>query len=399
MNRVILHCDLNCFFASVEMLYNPELRHVPMAIAGDPKYRHGIILAKNILAKKAGVKTAQTINDALKRCPNLIIKKPDYELYDYYSDKVRKLYYEYTDKVESFGVDECWLDVTESINYFNGVDQIVKQLLHRIKEEIGLTLSIGISDNKIYAKLGSDLALEDNYQYINSLDDIKDLPVSDLLFVGKNVNERLNSYGIYTINDLACKPITFLEKILGKNGATLHNYARGIDDSEVCRYDVVSDDIKSIGHSMTTIRDIDNLDDFKIVLTALCDRIYTRLNDRKLYFKTIHLNLRNNKLNIKTMQISLKNNSNLKKDIYDNALSLFLNNNCNFKISYRSIGVSVSNLSNTKEMVQLDLFKQDDNSIKEYNKQQAIETIRKRFGENVISSLRLLQENNLIHLK
>ncbi|MBQ5554146.1 MAG: DNA polymerase IV, partial [Erysipelotrichaceae bacterium] len=161
MKRTILHCDLNCFFASVEMLYNPELRDVPMAIAGDKESRHGIILAKNVLAKKAGVKTAETIGDALKKCPNLVLRNADYETYEYFSEKIRDLYYEYTDRIEPFGIDECWLDITESIPYFGSAQKIVDALLYRSRTEIGLTLSIGVSFNKIYAKLGSDLAKED----------------------------------------------------------------------------------------------------------------------------------------------------------------------------------------------------------------------------------------------
>ncbi len=399
MSKVILHCDLNCFYASVEMLYNPKLRNVPMAIAGDPKYRHGIILAKNVLAKKTGVKTAQTINDALKVCPNLVIRKPNYELYEHYSKKVRDLYYQYTDRIEPFGQDECWLDISESINYFGGVEKIVEELLFRVKDELGLTLSIGVSNNKIYAKLASDLALEDNYKIINSIQDIQDMPANTLLFVGKNINETLKTYGIYTIGELANKPISFLEKILGKFGMTLHNYANGIDDSDVCRFDEISDEVKSIGNSMTTIRDITNIDDFKIVLTTLCDYVSSRLKKKDLYFKTVHLNLRNNKLKIKTMQLSLKENSNLKKDIYNNALQLFEINNCNFKIPYRSIGVSVSNLSSEKEICQVDLFDDNSYSLKDLKKEQAIELIKDRFGSDAISSLRLLEEDNLIHLK
>ena len=398
MNRTILHCDLNCFFASVEMLYYPGLRNKPMAIAGDPDHRHGIILAKNVLAKKAGVKTAQTINEALQKCPNLIIRKPNYELYDYYSDKVRKLYYEYTDRIEPFGVDECWLDISESIPYFKSKEKIVNDLLFRVKDEIGLTLSIGISNNKIYAKLGSDLALEDSYKIIDGLEDVKDIPASNLLFVGKRVNETLKTYGIYTINDLANKPIGFLEKILGKHGTTLYKFANGLDDSEVSRYDELSDELKSISHNMTTIRDIENMDDFKIALTSICDHIATRLKDKGLYYRTIHLMTRNNKLQVKTMQISLKENSNLRKDIYDYALKLFKDNNCNFKIPYRSIGISLSNLSDTKDLCQLNLFEKSNYSYKDLNSENAIETIRKRFGYDSISSLRLLEDNNLISI-
>ncbi len=148
MKRVILHCDLNCFFASVEMLYYPQFRNVPMAIGGDQERRHGIILAKNVLAKQRGIKTAESIVEAKKKCPELVIRQADYDSYIYFSNKVRQIYYQYTDKVEPFGIDECWLDISASISYFGSVDTIVKQLLFRIRNELGLTISIGIADNR-----------------------------------------------------------------------------------------------------------------------------------------------------------------------------------------------------------------------------------------------------------
>ena len=196
-----------------------------MAIAGDPENRHGIILAKNVPAKKCGVKTAETINEAMKKCPNLIIRTPNYDDYSYFSNKVRQLYYQYTDRVEPFGMDECWLDITNSISYFGSINKIVTDILLRIKIEIGLTLSIGISDNKIYAKLGSDLAKEDSYYLINNIKDIEDLPASDLLNVGPHTAEKLKIYGINTIGDIAYSNINDLKKILGKNGEILYYFA------------------------------------------------------------------------------------------------------------------------------------------------------------------------------
>ena len=265
MKKLILHCDLNCFYASVEMLYHPELRNVPMAIAGDPENRHGIILAKNVLAKKAGVKTAEAIFEAKKKCPNLVIRTPDYNKYAYFSDKVKSLYYEYTDKVEAFGPDECWLDISGSVKYFGSIQYIVNEILRRVKEEIGLTLSIGVSNNKIWAKLGSDLAKEDSYYVISRLEDIENLEAGDLLGVGYHTYEKLKEYGIYTIGDIAKKPIDYFKKILGKNGETLWYFANGYDLSDVKGYYEPEETIKSIGNSSTTIRDIYDLDDLKII--------------------------------------------------------------------------------------------------------------------------------------
>ena len=398
MNRVILHCDLNCFFASVEMLYNPELKNVPMAIAGDPENRHGIILAKNVLAKQKGIKTAETINEALKKCPELVIRIPDYSSYDYFSDKVRDLYYEYTDKVEPFGMDECWLDISGSISYFGSVDRIVNDLLYRVKNEIGLTLSIGISFNKIYAKLGSDLAKEDSYCKVDSLEDIKDLPANNLLNVGNHTYETLKSFGIYTIGDIAHKTPEYLNGILGKWGETLYYFANGYDLSDVRRIDADDDEAKSVGNSMTTVRDLYDMDDFKLVLRLLSDNVSSRIKKQKLFFRTVHLHLRNNKLQTRTMQIRLKENSDLGKDIFDNAIKLF-EKNCDFSIPYRSIGVSVSNLSDHKDVLQTNLFEEGSYSIKTKKEELALEDIRRRFGKKSICTLRVLEDTELANFE
>lgn len=394
MNRTILHCDLNCFFASVEMLYHPEFKNVPMAIAGDIENRHGIILAKNIPAKKMGVKTAEAIFEAKNKCPELIIRTPDYPSYEYFSNKIKQLYYEYTDRIEPFGLDECWLDITESISYFGSVENIVKQILYRAKNEIGLTLSIGIANNKIYAKLGSDIALEDSYYYVDSLDRIKDLSANNLLNVGYHTYQKLNSHNIYTIGDLANKPISYLKNILGKWGEVLYYFANGYDLSEVKHFNDNYETIKSIGNSMTSIRDLYDLDDVKIILNVLSESIGSRCKDNGLYFKTVHLYVRDKKLQVKTIQTSLKENSDLAQDIYKTTIKLFTQN-CNFELPYRSLGISVSNLSYTKSISQTNLFVDDIYSYKQKEVELAIDKIRSRFGYHSISSLRLIEDREL----
>lgn len=395
MKRTILHCDLNCFFASAEMLYHPEFRNVPMAIAGDIRQRHGIILAKNVPAKKKGVKTAETIGQALKKCPELILRSPDYETYDYLSQKVRELYYEYTDRIEPFGIDECWLDISESIPYFGSWQFIVNSLLRRVREEIGLTLSIGVSDNKIYAKLGSDIAKEDAYFKIDSLNDIGHLPVSSLLGVGEKSINRLQSHGIRTIYDAANSEPSYLSSILGKYGISLYLYANGLDTSKVARIDQTAEPIKSISNSTTCSKDICGIDEFKIVLTSLSENVAHRLNEKGLYYKTVHLTLRDTKLKVRTMQIKLKENSDLAKRIYDEALKLFVQN-CDTSIPYRSVGVAVSGLSNRKEEGQIGLFEKSETySLKQKKKETAVEQIRRRFGRQAICSLRALEDSEL----
>lgn len=394
MKKVILHCDLNCFYASVEMLYNPKYRNVPMAIAGDAENRHGIILAKNVLAKKAGVKTGEAIFKARNKCPGLIIKEPDYESYEHFSKLVREIYYDYTDLIEPFGLDECWLDITHSINLFGSVQHIVDEILSRVKEEIGLTLSIGISDNKIFAKLGSDIAIEDNYFYINSKEEIYHLSADSLLGVGSHTYEKLKSYGLYTIGDLATSSPNYLKALFGKWGEILYYFSNGEDLSEVRSYLDPGETIKSIGNSMTTVRDLYDLDDLKLVLTILCDSVSSRVKDAGMYFKTVHLIVRNKKLEVRTMQVALKENSDLYKDIFDNALMLF-ERNLDFKIPYRSIGVTVSHLSFTKEVSNLNLLDVDPYPIKEKNKDLALENIRRRFGYHSVMTLRMLEDAEL----
>lgn len=394
MKKVILHCDLNCFYASVEMLYKPELRNVPMAVAGDPENRHGIILTKNVLAKKAGVKTAEAIWEAKKKCPSLVVVSPDYQSYMHFSKQVKDLYYEYTDRIESFGLDEAWLDITESIPYFGSTEIIVKEILRRVKEEIGLTLSIGISFNKIYAKLGSDIATEDSFFIINKPEDVFDYPASDLLMVGKHTGEKLKEYAIYTIGDIARTSLKYMKSILGKFGETLYYFAWGYDLSEVRKYTDDYEMIKSIGNSTTTKRDLYDLDDLKLILTVLSDSVASRVKDSGFYFKTVHLYVRNKKLEFRSMQLTLKENTDLAKDIYDTALKLFTDN-CDFKIPYRSIGVAVSKLSYKKETSFISLFDGAGYSLKEKKKEEALEQIRNRFGYHSVTSLRLLLDKDL----
>ena len=394
MNRVILHCDLNCFFASVEMLYNPQYRNVPMAIGGDQERRHGIILAKNILAKKKGIKTAESISEAKKKCPELVIRAADYESYMYFSDKVRQIYYQYTDKVEPFGIDECWLDITESVAYFGSVDNIVRQLLDRIRNELGLTISIGIADNRYYAKLGSDLAKEDSFFYVEGLKDIEHMSADALFGVGKHVYETLRSYNIKTVGDLARKPLSYLIEHFGKYGQNLHDIANGIDHGQIGSFGHGMEAPKSISHTVTSYKDICNMDELKLILTTVSEHVATDLRSQGLYYSTVHIFLRDNKMNARTMQETLRENSDLAKDIFDVSLKLF-EHNCSFAIPYRAIGVAVSKLSDHKQVYQTSLFEQSTYSLKQKRKEQAMDDIRRRFGDKAILSLRMLQDPKL----
>ena len=249
MDRVILHCDLNCFYASVELLSHPELRTVPMAVCGDPASRHGIILAKNEPAKKYGVQTAETIWQAKKKCPDLVLLPPHHDLYRQYSRQVNAIYDTYTDLVEPFGIDESWLDITHTLHLLGGDAQAVaNQLRERIKRELGLTLSVGVSFNKVFAKLGSDYKKPDATTVIsreNWRELLWPLPVGAMLYVGGAAQKLLHQYGVDTLGQLAaCKP-TMLETLMGKMGPQLQACANGQDQDPVrSRYE--AEPVKSV---------------------------------------------------------------------------------------------------------------------------------------------------------
>lgn len=205
-DRTILHCDMNNFYASVECLYNPALRGKPVAVGGDVEARHGIILAKNYEAKKYGVQTGEALWQAKQKCPGLTIVPPSFEKYLRFSRLAREIYGCYTDRIESFGLDECWLDLTGSERLFGGGKAVADKLRERIKFELGVTISVGVSHNKIFAKLGSDMKKPDATTVItreNYKDVVWPLPVSDLLFVGPATTRKLARYGIHTIGQLA----------------------------------------------------------------------------------------------------------------------------------------------------------------------------------------------------
>ena len=394
MNRVVLHCDLNCFFASVEMLYHPQYRDVPMAIGGDQERRHGIILAKNVLAKRKGIKTAESIVEARRKCPELVIRPADYESYIYFSDKVRQIYYQYTDMVEPFGIDECWLDISGSVSYFGSIENIVKQLLSRIRNELGLTISIGIADNRYYAKLGSDMAKEDSFCYVHGLKDIEHMSADTLFGVGKHMYETLKTYNIKTIGDLARKPVNYLIEHFGKYGQNLHDIANGIDHTMIGSFIDEEEAPKSISHTLTSYKDIANIDEFKLVLTAVSEHVAADLRKQGLYYNTVHIFLRDNRMKARTIQETLKENSDLAKDIFDVSLRLF-EQNCDFRIPYRAIGVAVSKLSDHKQIAQTSLFEESCYSLKQKKKEQAIDDIRRRFGDKAVVTLRMLQDRKL----
>ncbi|HEY5557541.1 DNA polymerase IV [Acetobacterium sp.] len=362
MERVILHSDINCFYANVECLYHPELRDLPVAVGGNPEKRHGIILAKNQKAKEAGVKTGEVLWQARAKCPNLVILLPNYERYLHFSRLARKIYNHYSDQVESFGLDECWVDVTNSAKLHGGGEEIAQKISREIQDQLGITVSIGVSWNKIFAKFGSDYKKPNAITVINQ-DNFKQIvweqEVGDLLYVGRSTKKKLYKYGIYTIGQLANASADFLVLQFGKMGAVLWRFANGLDDSPVKCFDEDYNGneriIKSIGNSITTPRDLKNLEDVKLIMYMLTESVAMRLRETGCFCQTVAIHVRNKELNSFTRQAKLSRPSDITNEIAEAAIHLF-KRNYDFCSDIRSLGVRVADLVPDTIPIQLDVF-------------------------------------------
>ena len=394
MERTVLHIDCNKFYASVECLYRPEIRNKPVAVGGDVESRHGIILTKNEIASIYGLTVGEPLWKARKKCPDLIIVPPNYPLYLRFSKLARMIYADYSEFIEPFGLDENWIDVSGSVQ---SGEEIANEIRERVKSELGITVSVGISFNKIFAKLGSDYKKPDAVTVI-SKDNFRDivwpLPCGDLLMVGRATAAKLNSYGIKTIGELANTDEKFLKTVLGKNGQTLRDYAFGLDISPVRRA-VEASDVKSVGNSTTTPRDLVDNDDVKIVFRVLCESVATRLREQGIKGKTVTISVRDVNLNSFTRQQKMKSHSDISSEIHTCAMTLFLNN-YNWLYPIRSLGVSVSDFD-------IDFCEQYDfsHSVENREKQEKIETavdsLRRRFGNYCIQRGSQLQKRDLSH--
>ncbi|MGI6176086.1 MAG: DNA polymerase Y family protein [Christensenellales bacterium] len=274
--ETILHCDLNNFYASVECLFDPALKKVPMAVGGDESRRHGIVLAKNELAKGFGVITAETLYSARRKCPNLVVVPPHFERYQAFSEQVREIYGRYTPLCEPFGLDECWLDLSGTELFGQQAGDLLREC---VKDETGLSISVGVSYNKVFAKLGSDMRKPDATTVISRQDyreKIWPLPVEAMLFVGRKSARRLKGIGIYTIGALAGMDVSLLSSLFGKNGIRMHRYANGEDKSAVWPY-TYEREAKSVGNGLTAPYDLKDLKQAKELIYPLCEKVSQRL--------------------------------------------------------------------------------------------------------------------------
>lgn len=386
MDRVILHCDLNCFYASVELLSHPELRTVPMAVCGDPASRHGIILAKNEPAKKFGVQTAETIWQAKKKCPDLVLLPPHHDLYRQYSRRVNAIYDTYTDLVEPFGIDESWLDITHTLHLLGGDPRAVAdQLRERIKRELGLTLSVGVSFNKVFAKLGSDMKKPDATTVITRADvpaKVWPLPVTDLLFVGRAADKVLQEYGVRTIGDLAAFGREGLVRLLGKQGGQLYDYAAGLEHSPVTRAGE-SPPPKSVGNGITFRRNLLGWEDIHTGVALLSDSVAMRLRKYALKCSTVQVTVRDPNFRDICRQKRLGSPSYVSRDISRAAMAL-IREAWNPKAPIRALTITGQNLVPEGEVTeQLDLFRTDTTPQRQRRErlEHTVDGIRSKYGK------------------
>ena len=383
-------------YASVEMLYHPEYAGCPMAVGGDPEARHGIILTANYIAKKKGVKTGQALWQAKIACSDLVIVPPRMDLYLKFSSMLREIYGEYTNLVEPYGCDEAWLDVTDSTVLKGGGRKIAEEISRRVKRELGITVSIGISWNKIFAKLGSDMKKPDAITCIEAdsfQEKIWCLPASDLLGVGRATGKVLSGYGIHTIGELAATSDDFLKCRLGKNGLAIKKYANGLDDSPVMRSDYVSP-VKSIGHGITTMQDLENNAEVWCVMLELVQEIGTKLRAHKKKAGGIAISIRNNELYTKEWQCRIGIPTQSPTYLAKTAFALFAKN-YQWEHPIRSVTVRAINLFEEDCPIQYDLF----TDVKSLDRQErldaAIEQIRFRFGKDAIKNGVLFQKSKM----
>ena len=384
--RVILHCDLNNFFASVSLLFNPTLRSVPVAVCGDKEQRHVIVLAKNEAAKRCGVKTAEAIFEARAKCPELVILPPMMDKYKEYSEKAHRIYEEYTDMIEPFGIDECWLDVTGSRLLFGSGEEIADKIRREIKQKLGITVSVGVSFNKVFAKLGSDMKKPDGITVIsreNFREKIWRLPISDLLFVGRKTTDRLRSCGICTIGDAAVCSDEMLERLLGKNGLELKRYALGEDNSPVSRQHEKATP-KSIGRSVTRQQDFKTPDEIWGMFLSLAREISDSLREQGLYAGGVQVHIRNAALSVKEFSRSYPDSVNGAKIIAERGMEL-LNEHFGFTEPLRSVGLRAINLRGYQTAIQEDIFGDSEKRETEEKIESSIYELRKKFGSTSIT--------------
>ncbi len=387
MERTILHCDMNGFYAAVELLSLPELKGRPMAVCGNPNHRHGIILAKSEEAKAMGVITAETVWQAKRKCPDLVLVRPHHDKYKEYSEKINLIYSRFTDRLEPFSIDESWLDVTGSLRLFGTGVQIGNQIRKTVKEELGLTLSVGVSYNKVFAKMGSEykkpdattLISQENYQSI-----LWPLPVSELFFVGGATAEKLKKAGIQTIGQLALANKKFVIAMLGKQGELIHDYANGIDKSPVCLYQE-RQKIKSVGNGITFKRDLCGEIDIKTAVLSLSHTVAGRLRKYQMKCSGVKVDIKDPMFRTISRQKQLFTPTNLAEDIGKGSYEI-LKHAWNFSQPIRMLTITGISLVDENDSEQLSLFElADPQKEKSESIERTLDTIKQKYGRSAVT--------------
>ena len=385
-DRTILHSDLNSFYASVEIRNNPTLADKPVAVGGDEQARHGIVLAANPLAKQYGIRTAETLWSARRKCPDLVIVPTHFDEYHRFSQAVRQIYLDYTSQIEPMSLDEAFLDVTGSRELFGDGETIAQTIRTRVKEELGLTVSIGVSFNKIFAKLGSDYKKPDavtifsreNYQEL-----VWPQPVGNLLYVGKATAAKLAGIGIHTIGELAAADPAALQMLLGRMGPTLHDYANGRDETPVAEY-VNREQAKSIGNMITAPRDIRTPADADLVLWPLCENVAHRLRRHGMCASSVSLYIRDIQLVTHTRQCRLTPPTWLARELMEHARGL-LARHYKWKLPIRTLGVTAGDLVPADQVsLQLDLDGTAEKRDKFERIERAMDGLKDRYGSAAV---------------
>ncbi len=385
MDRTILHCDMNSFYASVELLEHPELDGKPVAVCGDPHSRHGIILAKNEEAKKYKVQTAETIWQARRKCPDLILLAAHHYKYERFSKIINTIYLRYTDLVEPFSIDESWLDVTGSLSKFGMTGkEIADEIRETVKTETGLRQSVGVSFNKIFAKMGSDYKKPDATTVItreNYKDILWPLPARDLIFVGKSTAAKLESLNIRTIGAIAQADPSMLHRVFGKHGDEMYRYANGLEDSPVARYDAARE-YKSVGNGITFRRNLQGREDVRTAVVSLSDRVSVRLRKHGLRASGVKVDIKDPNLRTISRQMQLESSTNSSAEIAKAAMDL-IDRNWRYTDPIRLITVTGINISEGMPEEQISLFEP---VLEEKRKQNeaidaAMDSIRDKFGK------------------
>lgn len=393
MARNILHCDMNNFYASVECMLSPELKQYPVAVCGSVEERRGIVLAKNYKAKAFKVATGDAVWQAKQKCPDLVVVPPHYEEYLKYSKLAKAIYCDYTNQVEPYGMDKCWLDISGTKKLFGNPVDVANEIRERIKFELGLTISVGVSFNKIFAKLGSDYKKPDAvtvFEKETFREKIWVLPASVLLGVGRATTRVLNNYCIRTIGDLANSDYDFIKRILGKNGVSLWLYANGRDNSTIKDIKFVSP-VKSIGHGITTVVDLSNEEEVWRVFLELTQGNGHKLRVHQKVAKAVAIYVRDNTLFSKQWQTQMQMVTQLPLVLAQYAFQLF-KKRYDWRNPIRSVTIQAINLFPQDMPQQIDLFCDYERAEKQEKLDGCVEKLCQRFGKRCIRNAVLLQE-------